>query len=684
MKTGFYLKLAASNLYKNRRLYIPHILTGCGLTAVFYIVLTLSMDDRLQEVRGGRYLPTLMPMGAFVMGLLSVILILYTNSFLMKQRKQEFGLYNILGMEKRHVGKILFFETAISSLSSIILGLFAGIVLYKLCALLICRILMVDSILGFYHVSAPTLVPAALFFAALYLVTYLLNRMQIARMKPIELLQSSRTGEREPKIKWLFLLIGLIALGFGYYIALTTQSPLEAIPLFFCAVLLVILGTYFLFIAGSIALLKLLKRNTHFYYQRRHMIAVSGLLYRMKQNAVGLASIAVLATGVLIMISTTVSLYAGIHDTLQRQHPHQLNFSANYDIGDDTENFVSIPSDVMTSFIEDAAEENELEIAYVQSQQYLSVAYLYQDKTFITDRDAYNDVSSLNELIECYFITAQEYEKLTGNPIDLRTNEVACFTSTFANRELDDTFRLAQTEFSKTITLDTYPISISSDVLANTYGIVVSDETVLQRIYEDQAEAYGSSASGICDSIVVDFADEEAAGQKIRTLEKIMEQNIMSYVDAQPDSTGALGWTWHSVWSTEEYLYGMYGTLLFLGLILAFVFLFATALIIYYKQISEGYEDRRNFQIMQKVGMASREVKSAIRSQILLVFFLPLLVAAVHVSVAFPILTKLLHIFFAPNDMLFLICTVATFGIFILIYVAIYTLTAKIYYQIVR
>lgn len=684
MKTGFYLKLAANNLYKNRRLYIPHILTGCGLTAIFYIVLTLSMDDRLQEVRGGRYLPTLMPMGTIVMGLLSVILVLYTNSFLMKQRRQEFGLYNVLGMEKRHVGKILFFETAITSLSSILLGLFAGIVLYKLCALLICRILMVDSVLGFYHVSASTLVPSALFFALLYLTAYIVNRIQLARMNPVELLQSSRTGEREPKIKWLLFLAGLLSLGIGYYIALTTDNPLVVADRFFGAVLLVIIGTYFLFTAGSIAFLKLLKRNRRYYYHKRHMIAVSGLLYRMKQNAVGLASIAILATGVLIMTSTTISLYAGIRDTITRQHPHQLDCSANYDTGINTESYVSVPSDILMSFIKEAAKENELEIAYSQSQQYLFAAYLYQDQTFIADPDAYSDITSLDYLIECNFITAQEYERLTGEALTLKPNEIACYTSSFAKRELDDTFLLAGTEFSKAVILERYPISFSSDLLANSYGIVVSDESVFQTIYQNQAKIYGSNASAICSSVVVDFTDKEAAGQKIDAIEKLVVDRIQTYISAQPDSTGAAGWTWNSVWSTEEYMYGMYGTLLFLGLILAFVFLFATALIIYYKQISEGYEDRRNFQIMQKIGMTPKETKRAIHSQILLVFFLPLLVAAVHISVAFPMLTRLLHLLFAANDRMFLCCTLATLGVFILIYVAIYTLTAKIYYQIVR
>ena len=312
MKIGLYSRLAWNNIKKNAKLYIPNILSGIGLTAVFYIILTLSKDERLSEVRGGSYLPTIMSLGVIVIALLSFILVLYTNSFLMKQRNQEFGLYNVLGMEKRHIGKILFWEMAICAICVLVGGLLTGMLLYKLCVLLICRMLAVNSILGFYHVSPQTLIPSACFFLALYLLTYLFNRIRVARMKPVELLQSTHTGQREPKIKWLLLLVGIASLSAGYYISLTIEEPLQALELFFVAVILVILGTYCLFLTGSTAFLKLLKRNKKFYYQKEHMIAISGLLFRMKQNAVGLASITILATMVLVMVSTTVSLYAGI------------------------------------------------------------------------------------------------------------------------------------------------------------------------------------------------------------------------------------------------------------------------------------------------------------------------------------------------------------------------------------
>ena len=299
MKTGFFLKLARSNISKNRRFFLPRILSEAGLLCVFYIVFTLRADERILQLRGGQYIEVFMSIGVAVMMLLSVILLFYINSFLMKQRKREFGVYNILGLEKRHICRVLFHETALSSLASVVLGLAMGTLFYKLCSLLICQLLNAEIVLGFYFINARSLALSGAFFLVLDVMAYGVNCVTIARLKPVELLSSANVGEREPKVKWPLLVLGLLALGGGYYISLTTQNPLKALVLFFVAVILVIIGTYFLFVAGSIFVLKALKKNKRFYYNKKHMPAVSGLLYRMKQNAVGLASIAILATGVL-------------------------------------------------------------------------------------------------------------------------------------------------------------------------------------------------------------------------------------------------------------------------------------------------------------------------------------------------------------------------------------------------
>ena len=317
MKLGLFFRLAWSNIKKNHQLYVPHILAGTGLTGVFYVMLTLANDERIEKIKGGYAIPSIMAIGCTVVAILSVILVFFTNSFLMKQRTREYGMYNVLGMEKRHVGRIMFLENLISTVISLVSGVLFGILIYKLCCLFICKMLHVDTILGFY-VDPECIVKTVGAFAVMYFAAFLWNRFRLARLRPVELLASAGTGEKEPKIKWILLLIGLLTLGAGYYIALTTKSPLKAIPDFFKAVILVVIGTYALFLAGSIALLKLLRKNKGFYYRRKNMIAVSDLLYRMKQNAIGLASIAILATGVIVMMSTTVCLYTGTEETIKK------------------------------------------------------------------------------------------------------------------------------------------------------------------------------------------------------------------------------------------------------------------------------------------------------------------------------------------------------------------------------
>ena len=328
MKHGFFSRIAAENIKKNTRLYVPRVLAETGLLGCFFILLTLSMDGRLSEALGGSYLSAFMGFGAIVIGLLSFVLILYNNSFLMKQRKQEYGLYNVLGMEKRHIIRVLFFESFFTSLLSVALGLVFGTLFYKASSLLICRLLHRDIVAGFYYLCAPTVALSAVIFFVLDFFAFLINALAICRMKPVELLRESHTGEKEPKTKWTLLILGVLSLGAGYVIAITTKSPLEALLLFFAAVILVILGTYCLFVTGTTFVLKCLRRNRKYYYSKRHMPAVAGLLFRMKQNAVGLASIAILATGVLVMISTTVSLYSGVEDTLDTNYPQHLCLSA--------------------------------------------------------------------------------------------------------------------------------------------------------------------------------------------------------------------------------------------------------------------------------------------------------------------------------------------------------------------
>lgn len=676
MKHGFYSRLAWNNIKKNTRLYIPDILAGMGLTAVFYILSGIAQDQRLREIPGGGYLSTIMPFGVMVLAVLSLILIFYTNSFLMKQRNREFGLYNVLGMEKKHIGKILFWETAISSFFVLIGGLAAGIVLYRLCALLICRILEADSVFGLSFISLKALILTGGFFSGVYLLTYLFNRIRIARMEPTELLQSAHTGEREPKVKWPLLLIGLLSLGTGYSISIATKDPLNAIELFFIAVILVIVGTYCLFVAGSIALLKVMKREQRFYYQKKHMIVVSGLFYRMKQNAIGLASITILATMVLVTVSTTISMYSGINDTVDRQYPHQITLSASYRVDGEE---VDVPCDDLLTMVRKSAEDNDVELSFTEKQRYLSDVFCWDGETLWANRD-----QEEGSLVECWFITAEEYQSLTGRSLSLSEDQIAVYSLPENSQKIEGPIVIGGRTFEGLPLLSDYPIFMEKYNVVDRFGFVVSNEEVFEHVHESQKEAYPSDLSSVTSDLILDLEDEAAAASSYEAFIKDLSGQVQQYVHEKPDSDGEYTMRADSKWDAMETMKGMYGTLLFLGLMLSVIFLFATALIIYYKQISEGYEDRKRFQIMQKVGMSEAEVKGAIRSQIRSVFFLPLFVAAVHLAFVFPILTRMPEVLFQSDRILVIGCMLASLGIFVLIYTLIYSLTTKSYYKIVR
>lgn len=690
MKTGFFLKLARSNISKNRRFFLPRILSEAGLLCVFYIVFTLRTDERILQLRGGQYIEVFMSIGTAVMMLLSVILLFYINSFLMKQRKREFGVYNILGLEKRHICRVLFHETALSSLASVVLGLAMGTLFYKLCSLLICQLLNAEIILGFYFINARSLALSGAFFLVLDVVSYGVNCVTIARLKPVEMLSSANVGEREPKVKWALLVLGLLALGGGYYISLTTQNPLKALVLFFVAVILVIIGTYFLFVAGSIFVLKALKKNKRFYYNKKHMPAVSGLLYRMKQNAVGLASIAILATGVLVMISTTVSLYAGAEETVKRNFPQDYYLSARYLQWSDEGRLLhseDMPRETLLRAVEQGAEKNGLTIKEMDFQEYLTVSYIYENDTLTCERVSGNAADNLKGLSVITYITEEMYRSLGGEALNLAKDEIAVCPMDIRQSGFDrPTLTIGEDTYQIKTTIPLFPISSGMEAAAtNSYGIVVEDESVLAHIFDQQKAAYGEAASDYTRRIAASFAGRGANGDVGEKLERDVEEYLKEAAFPQQQEPGeGMTITGNTVWGARESVTAMCGALLFLGIILGLVCLFATVLIVYYKQISEGYEDRARFQIMQKVGMSRREVKSTINSQVLLVFFLPLVVAGMHLAFAFPILEKVLHILLLSSTSLFVACSLVTFGVFAAVYTLIYMATARTYYKIVR
>ena len=722
MKLGLFFRLAWSNIKKNHQLYVPHILAGTGLTGVFYVMLTLANDERIERIKGGYAIPSIMAIGCTVVAILSVILVFFTNSFLMKQRTREYGMYNVLGMEKRHVGRIMFLENLISTVISLVSGVLFGILIYKLCCLFICKMLHVDTILGFY-VDPECIVKTVGAFAVMYFAAFLWNRFRLARLRPVELLASAGTGEKEPKIKWILLLIGLLTLGAGYYIALTTKSPLKAIPDFFKAVILVVIGTYALFLAGSIALLKLLRKNKGFYYRRKNMIAVSDLLYRMKQNAIGLASIAILATGVIVMMSTTVCLYTGTEETIKQyfldgEADIFLRTSCRH--SEETEdgwvtNSFQLPEETIRELTEKTVKEFGSEVVSFKPMRNLSDVFHFENGK----GSIYEIRSSFATLpegtVQLIIIPLEDYNGLTGQSVTLADGEAGWFALSANSPEITKTvpenFSIGGQSMRITKAVKALSITPGEAYTTDTYGIIVPSletlEAMVDGLDREQDEKYqGDSRYYLYGSVYYTYCVRVADAAKLAEVDTEQEmastfgmyfrdrvdelmdngdepetdengdENVRSYTDAHC--------FWESTWGMRNELFAMYGSLFFLGILLSMVFLFATALIIYYKQISEGYDDRGRFQILQKVGMTQKETKGTIRRQIVIVFFLPLVTAVIHMAAAYPVIRKLLMLLMMPNDKLFLLCTAVTVVAFALIYMVIYRMTARTYYRIVR
>ena len=657
MRKDFYWKLAASNIRNNRRTYVPYIITCIATVAMFFIVCSLSLNSGLDQLIGGNSLTAVLGMGTWITGLFAVIFLFYTNSFLMKRRKKELGLYNILGMEKKHIARVICCETLYILLVSLVAGLALGLLLNRLLFLVLLNLLRTDIPLQFEW-SEKALATTLILFGVLFFFICLNSLRQIHLAKPIELLKGGQMGEREPKAKWVLAIVGVLLLGSGYAIAVTTTNPLAALSMFFLAVILVILGTYCLFLAGSIALLKLLRKNKRYYYHPRHFTSVSGLIYRMKQNAVGLANICILSTAVLVMISSTLSLYLGMENILSTRYPRDILISYS-GWKDETSTRMHAWVDATLSK-EDLQAENTLEYTY------LSFAALQQKDYFNTDRSAGNSIMSMENVCNLVFLSLEDYNHVTGEQAVLQDNEVLLY----ANGPAYEYARLRV--FDESFSIKQRLNSFSGEGLADfsataSYFVVVPDKEDIERLYQKQAEVYGDMASSIETCFGFDLsADREKV---LDVYHSLAQTNDDFYLQCMQDA--------------RQNFLGTFGGLFFVGLFLGLLFIMATILIIYYKQVSEGYDDRERFAILQKVGMSRREIRRTIHSQVLVVLFLPLIVAGVHMAFAFPAVTRILRAFSMTSTGLFAACTAGVFLVFTLLYAAVYVRTARSYYKIV-
>lgn len=708
MNKLFYPKLAAQNLHKNRQFYLPYILTVLGTAAAFYILAALANTKPASTQTRYYYLSIYMSIGLVVVGLFSVIFLFYTNSFLMKRRGKELGLYNVLGMGKRNIAAMLGFETLYVALIGIVGGIALGTLLQKLMTMLVTKLMGGVDVKFPFQLSPAAMALTAILFGAILLLTLLVNLGRVAKLRPVELMHSGSAAEREPKTRWLLALLGVGCLGAGYWIAVAVKSAMEALGLYFVAVLLVIIGTYCLFTAVSIAVLKLLRSNKRYYYQTGHFIGVSGMLYRMKRNAVGLANICVLSTMVLVMVSGTLSLYLGTEASINVRYPADINVNIRYD-AELEPGQKRFDGEKTLERLVDACDRLGVPATDVRAASSLCFTAQWTGSCFetVSVNDRYDSFSNSTMLV---FLPAKDYESMTGKHIELKKGE------TFAIGDVPE-------GLSETLMIDFHeretaePVGIEYFKVAGTdaefeglpqykvyaatiYYFVVPDDAALDGLWALQEKAYGerggssiewyayldTGASAEENLRLCGYDEARAAGQYYTSDMSGKALNNLDFVGIASDSDVG-HWDIYMAEPRDAQkgeMIAMNGGFFFLGIFLGVLFIMATVLIIYYKQVSEGYEDRARFQIMQQVGLQKDEIRRSVNHQLLIVFFAPLLVAAVHVAFDFRLIRMLLT-FFQQNDvMLILRCSLGTFGAFALLYLIVYRVTARAYYKIVE
>lgn len=668
MRKGFYWKLAAGNIRKNRKIYYPYLLTAILTAMMLYVISSLSSNQSL----GSRTLLMTLQLGKLVTTLFAVIFLFYTNSFLMKRRKKEFGLLNILGMGKKHIALVIFCETLILLLISLVVGIGLGILFDKLMFLLLMKLLGTGVSELSFQILPGVIVSTALIISAVFLLILLNSIRQIHLANPIELLRGGEVGEREPKANWVLALLGLLFLGAGYYISIAVTDAVTSMLLFFVAVVCVILGTYLLFTAGSVTLLKLLRKNKRFYYGKpAHFINVSGMIYRMKQNAVGLANVAILSTMVLVMIFSTFSLWFGMDDTLRSNCPTQMVFEIV-----DFKSETPLNRETVVNCLNQAVREEKAAIADEADYYSISFAGYKRGNVYLTDPDAENlsDLAT-DGLAMLRLMAADDFARLTGEQANLAEDEMWLVDGSFPHSE-DDMFLFDRHyRITRRFTADDVFIPSDSLYIYPVRWLIVKDRAVLDQIIQAQLTAYGRNASNpaLCLFVNLTTSDNETIQRCFQHIEKLLTEakGTITFHRAENQLT------------LRQELSELYGGLMFVGLFLGSLFIMAMILIIYYKQISEGYEDRERFRIMRQVGLSKAEIRRCIHSQILMVFFLPLLTALIHTCFSFPSVTHMFAALSMQNIPLMLRCMGISFVVFALLYAVVYLLTAREYEKIV-
>lgn len=670
MKKGFYPKLAWDGIRKNKRVYIPYILTSIGMVMMYYIVRFLTDSTVIQQMPGGATIREIMMMGSWVIALFAALFLFYSNSFLMRRRKKEFGMYNILGMGKWNIGKILFWDSAIITAISLGAGLLFGVALSKLFELAMAN-LMSGQICYEFTISLNGIGMTLLVFGLVFLLILLNSLRQISFSDPVALLRGENVGEKPPKAKWLMSIAGVLILAAAYYLAVKLEDPTTILALFFVAVLMVIVATYLLFISGSVTLCRLLQKNKKYYYKANHFVSVSSMTYRMNRNGTGLASICILLTMVLVMLSSTTALYIGEEDSLRTRYPKDINVNLQMDqLADVQEENVCYYREKMDSLLNS----HQLKSQSAYDYRAVTTSGILSGDTLDTSESAFATLNMVNVEqksmpVLAYFVSLEDYNQLMGENQTLEKDQVLIYP-----------FRMEYT--------------------SPTFQIAGGEEYQVKEVV-DRFVDNGNSAMTVFPTVFIFVPDLETAIAPIQQLGTSAEETILAYewyygfnLDLPAENQISISDEIRQLLSGENAnvesleanrldFYSLFGGLFFIGIMLSIVFLTAAVLIIYYKQISEGYEDQARFEIMQKVGMTKREIRKSINSQMLTVFFLPLLTAGIHLCFAFPMIHKMLRMFNLWNTALLIETTAVCFVLFGLLYTLVYRLTSNAYFNIV-
>ena len=657
----FYSKFALNNLVKNKRFILPYILSTIFTIASFYILTSLSLGKNLDKLpQGISATKQVLGFGVIVIAIFSAIFLFYTYSFLIKRRVREFGLYSVLGMTKKQIARILILETIFIAVITLVFGLAFGLLFDKLMLLVLLKLFTAGVSFGFV-ITPIAVFLTILLFGGIFFLLLIYTVVKISRLKIVALLKEENNGEREPKARLILAILGLGLTGYGYCLAQTIQNPIKAITMFFIAVLAVIFGTYLIFMAVSITVLKLMKNNKTFYYKPKNFISVSGLLYRMKRNAVGLANICILSTMVLVTMGTTSALYAGSEDAYNTRFPRDIIINGYRS----TEGKLAEIEKNVKKATQDAGVETKDLVSY----NMLNVVGRLNGTEINYESEFTGSFDKIKTIV---VLELKDYNKVSKEQKTLNAGETLLFIDKKGKYEANEiTVQGVNLKIKEKLTDFPGALGTAAANIMDTYYVVVKDNADVKKIESALKKKLNiSDGEGeIFNYVGFNISDKSKEAKVIENFKQLEKEGNIN-IEGKAEN--------------ETNFKGFYASFLFIGVFISMIFVVSQVVIMYYKQISEGYEDKGKFGIMRKVGLTDKQIKQSIRSQVLMIFFAPLAVATLHTVVAYPFIEKILKLFLATDNNVFLIALAVTIAVFAVFYLIVYLITSRIYYRIIK